>query len=253
MKIVVAIKQVLDPRGFTVNRKAEKIFVNREEYIINPADRCALEAALRLKEAAGAEVIVLAGGPERAGDALRQAWAMGADRGIHLTDKLFAGADGLVAAKLLAAAICKLGDVDLALTGDRALDTGAGEVGPRLGEALGWPHILAAHRVEVSAGVVKAIVAVGKQFFAVEAQRPAVVIIASGANQPRYGNAARVINSYREWNPEVWNAADLGLAESDLKVAVEKRGQTFPPERQPGTILDNASELVNLLKRQHVI
>jgi electron transfer flavoprotein beta subunit len=236
-----------------VNRKAEKIFVNREEYIINPADRCALEAALRLKEAAGAEVIVLAGGPERAGDALRQAWAMGADRGIHLTDKLFAGADGLAAAKLLAAAIRKLADVDLALTGDHALDTGAGEVGPRLAEALGWPHILAAHMVEVSDGAVKAIVAVGKQFFVVEAQRPTVVVIASGANQPRYGNAARVINSYREWNPEVWNAADLGLAESDLKVAIEKRGQAFPPERQPGTILDNASELVSLLKRQHVI
>ena len=253
MKIVVAIKQVLDPRGFTVNRKAEKIFVNREEYIINPADRCALEVALRLKEAAGAEVIVLAGGPERVGDALRQAWAMGADRGIHLTDKLFAGADGLVAARLLAAAIRKLSDVDLALTGDRALDTGAGEVGPRLAEALGWPHILAAHRVEVSDGVVKAIVAVGKQFFAVEAQRPAVVVIASGANQPRYGNAARVINSYCEWNPEVWNAADLGLAESDLKVAIEKRGQAFPPERQPGTILDSADELVGVLRRQRVI
>jgi electron transfer flavoprotein beta subunit len=253
MKIVVAIKQVLDPRGFTVNRKAEKIFVNREEYIINPVDRCALEVALRLKDAGGAEVIVLAGGPERTGDALRQAWAMGADRGIHLTDKLFAGADGLVAAKLLATAIRKLAGVDLALTGDRALDTGAGEVGPRLAEALGWPHILAAHRVEVSDGVVKAIVAVGKQFFAVEAQRPAVVIIASGANQPRYGNAARVINSYREWNPEVWNAADLGLTESDLRVAVEKRGQAFPPERQPGTILGSASELVSLLKRQHVI
>ena len=253
MKIVVAIKQVLDPRGFTVNRKAEKIFVNREEYIINPADRCALEVALRLKDAAGAEVIVLAGGPERAGDALRQAWAMGADRGIHLTDKLFAGADGLVAAKLLAAAIRKLADVDLALTGDHALDTGAGEVGPRLAEALGWPHILAAHRVEVSDGAVKAIVAVGKQFFAIEAQRPAVVIIASGANQPRYGNAARVINSYREWNPEVWNAADLGLTESDLKPAVEKRGQAFPPERQPGTILSSTGELVGLLKRQRVI
>ena len=253
MKIVVAIKQVLDPRGFTVNRKAEKIFVNREEYIINPADRCALEVALRLKDATGAEVVVLAGGPERAGDALRQAWAMGADRGIHLTDKLFAGADGLVAAKLLAAAIRKLADVDLALTGDRALDTGAGEVGPRLAEALRWPHILAAHRVEVGDGVVKAIVAVGKQFFAVEAQRPAVIIIAPGANQPRYGNAARVINSYREWNPEVWNAADLGLTEADLRPAVEKRGQAFPPERQPGTILGSASELVSQLKRQHVI
>ena len=48
MRIVVAIKQVLDPRGFTVNRKAEKIFVNREEYVINPADKCALEAALQM-------------------------------------------------------------------------------------------------------------------------------------------------------------------------------------------------------------
>src|SRR5512136_2961338 len=157
MKIVVAIKQVLDPRGFTVNRKAEKIFVNREEYIINPADRCALEVALRLKDAAGAEVIVLAGGPERAGDAVRQAWAMGADRGIHLTDKLFVEADGLMAAKLLAAAIRKLGDIDLALTGDRALDTGADDIGPRLAEALCWPHILAARTAEINNGSVRVI------------------------------------------------------------------------------------------------
>src|SRR5512136_2424015 len=171
MRVVVTIKQILDPRGFTVNRKAEKIFVNREEYIINPPDRCALEVALRLKEAGGAEVIVLAGGPERTGDALRQTWAMGADRGIHLTDKLFAGADGLVAAKLLAAAIRKLGDVELALTGDRALDTGAGEVGPRLAEALGWPHILAARTVEINNGSVR-VIAGANQFVAVEAPRP---------------------------------------------------------------------------------
>lgn len=253
MRIVVAVKQILDPHGFTVNRKAEKIFVNREEYIINPADKCALEVALKLKDAAGAEVIVLAGGPERVADALRQAWAMGADRGIHLTDLLFAGADGLVAAKLLAAAIRKLGDVDLALTGDRALDTGAGEVGPRLAEALGWPHILAAHTIEINGGTVRAIAADRDKFVALEASRPAVVVVAAGANQPRYANAGRVIRSYREWNPQAWNAADLGLREADLKVAVEKRGQAFPPERQLGTILGSADELVGTLKRQRVI
>jgi electron transfer flavoprotein beta subunit len=253
MRIVVAIKQVLDPHGFTVNRKAEKIFVNREEYIINPADKCALEAALQLKDATGAEVIVLCGGPERANEAIRQAWAMGADRGIHLTDNLFAGADGLVAAKLLAAAIHKLGDVDLVFTGDRALDTGAGEVGPRLAEALGWPHILAAHKVEVNDEMVKVIAAEEKKFVALETQRLAVVIVATRANVPRYANAARVINSYQKWNPETWNAADLGLTETDLKVAVEKRGQAFPPERQPGTILGSADELVGMLKRQRVI
>jgi electron transfer flavoprotein beta subunit len=252
MRVVVAIKQVLDPRGFTVNRKAERIFVNREDYMINPADKCALEAALQLKDAAGAEVVVLCGGPERANEALRQAWAMGADRGIHLTDKLFAGADGLVAARLLAAAVHKLGEVDLVLTGERALDTGAGEVGPRLAEALGWPHVLAAHKVEATEGGVK-VIARAEQFVAVQAPRPAVVIVASGANQPRYANAARVVNSYQKWNPESWNAVDLGLSESDLKVAVEKRGQAFPPERQPGTILGSADELVGMLKRQRVI
>jgi electron transfer flavoprotein beta subunit len=253
MRIVVAVKQVLDPRGFTVNRKAERIFVNREEYIINPADKCALEAALQLKDLAGAEVIVLCGGPARAGDALRQAWAMGADRGIHLADESFAGADGLVAAKLLAAAIRKLGEVDLAFTGERALDTGAGEVGPRLAEALGWPHVLSAHKIELADGVAKVIAGAGRRFFAVEAPHPAVVVIASGANKPRYGHAARVINSYTRWNPEVWNAANLGLTEADVKVAIEKRGQTFPPERQPGTILGSASELAGMLKRQRVI
>jgi electron transfer flavoprotein beta subunit len=253
MRVVVAIKQVLDPLGFTVNRKAERIFVNREEYIINPADKCALEAALLIKDTTGTEVVVVCGGPDRADEALRQAWAMGADRGVHLTDKLFAGADGLIAARLLAAAVRKLGEVDLVLTGERALDTGAGEVGPRLAEALGWPHILAAHKIELTDGLVKVIAAEGRRFIALEAPRPAVVAVAEGANKPRYANAARVINSYQKWNPETWNAADLGLAEAELKVAVERRGQAFPPERQPGTVLSGADELVGVLKRQRII
>jgi len=74
-----------------------------------------------------------------------------------------------------------------------------------------------------------------------ETPRPVVVAVAEGANSPRYANAARVINSYQKWNPETWNAADLSLAESDLEVAVERRGQAFPPERQPGTVLSGAT------------
>jgi electron transfer flavoprotein alpha/beta subunit len=122
-----------------------------------------------------------------------------------------------------------------------------------LAEALGWPHILSAHRVEVGDGVVKVVAADGDKFVAWEAQRPVVVVIAAGANRPRYAHAARVVNSYQKWNPEVWNAADLALTESDLKASVEKRGQAFPPERQPGTLLGRADELVGLLRRQRVI
>lgn len=253
MRIVVAIKQVLDPRGMTVNRRAEKVFVNCEEYMINPADRCALEAALQIKDSVGAEVVTVCGGGERAGDALRQAWAMGADDGVHLLDQAFADADALVAARILAAAVHKLDDVGLVLCGDKALDTGDGSVGSRLAQVLDWPQILAAQTVEAREGIVRAVAIVEGQYLVVEAPLPAVVTVTAAANTPRYGNARRVIDSYQRWNPRVWNAADLGLGEGDLQPATINRGQAFPPERQLGSILGSPQELASLLKRQRVI
>jgi electron transfer flavoprotein beta subunit len=253
MRIIVAIKQVLDPRGFTVNRKAEKIFVNREEWITNPADLCALEAALALKDKLGAEVIALSGGPARAGDALRDAWARGANRAIHLSDKAFASADGFVAARILAQAVNKIGNVDLVLCGDKALDTGAGEVGPRLAEALSWPQMLGALDVTVAGGHVRAVKANGAGFVALEASLPALVTVVAGANQPRYPHGGRIMQSYREYRLEAWTASDLGLSEEELKPVMDNRGQSFPPERQRGTILDSPEELVRLLKRNRVI
>jgi len=253
MKIVVAMKQVLDPRGFTVNRKADKIFVNREEWITNPADLCALEAALALKDKFSAEVVVLSGGPARAGDALRDAWARGADRTIHLSDKAFSTADGCVAARILAKAIDKLGAVDLIVCGDRALDTGAGEVGPRLAEALGWPQVLGALDVSVQDGHARAVKADGAGCVELLVGMPALVTLAAGANHPRYPHGGRIMESYQQYQPEAWTAADLGLSEDELKPLVDQRGQSFPPERQRGTILDSPEELVRLLKRNRVI
>jgi len=253
MRIVVAIKQVLDPRGFTVNRKAEKIFVNREEWITNPADLCALEAALALKDKLGAEVIVLSGGPARAGDALRDAWARGANRAIHLSDKAFASADGSVAARILAKTVSKLGDVDMVLCGDKAIDTGAGEVGPRLAEALGWPQVLGALDVTVVDGHVRAVRANGKEYVTLEAGLPAMVTVSAGANKQRYPHGGRIMDSYRQYQPEVWTASDLGLSEDELNPVMDNRGQSYPPERQRGTILGSPEELVRLLKRNRVV
>lgn len=256
MRIVVAIKQILDPRGFTVNRKAEKIFVNREDWITNPADLCALEAALALKEKSGAEIIALGGGPERTEAALRDAWARGADRAIHLSDKAFAGADGAASALILAKAVSKLGGVDLILCGDRALDSGAGEVGPRLAEVLGWPQVLGALDVAVTGERVRAIVNSGNpegKYIALEAGLPLLVTVAAGANKPRYPHGARIMNSYREFKLEAWTAADLELSEDEIKPLIENRGQAFPPERQRGTILGSPQELVRVLKRSRVI
>jgi len=84
MKIIVPLKQILSPAGLTINRKAGKVFVNKEEYVLNPASKRALEAALRIKDSAGADVIAITFGPARAEDCLREARALGADRAIFV-------------------------------------------------------------------------------------------------------------------------------------------------------------------------
>src|SRR5512136_1835021 len=140
MKVLVCVKQVLDPTGLTVNRKAEKVFINREEFILDPASKAALEAAHDLKQAGTvSQVIAISVGPERVEDGLREALARGADRAIWIRSE---GGDAQVIANLIAAAARKIGAVDLIIAGHQSLDTGAGELAPRLAEALDWPQIL---------------------------------------------------------------------------------------------------------------
>lgn len=251
MKIIVAIKQILDPSGISVNRRAGRITVTREEYIIDPAAKNALEAALRLKDASGAEMIALTLGPERADEALCEALGMGADRAIHVQDAAFQRADAAVAARALARAIERIGAVDLVLVGAQALDTGDGQVGPRLAETLGWPLLARALRVEVAEGVVHTIRRTSAGTLAEEADLPALVTIPRESHPPRYAHAGRLIWAHQEKPIERWSAADLGLDGVDLEPLVEVRNQIAPPERQPGTILSGtAQEAVAGLARQ---
>jgi electron transfer flavoprotein beta subunit len=237
MRIVVILGRYLDPSGIVVNRRAGRIFVNREEYALQPADRCALEAALRIKDGSGAEVVALPRGP-LLDDVLRQALATGADRAIHLTGDGFRHADGAVTAGVLAAAVERLGGADLALVGATTVDTGEGQLGPRLAEALGWPQIVGAWQVEAADGTVRAVCRDGADHVLVEADLPAVVTVAAGALKPRYPDGTRLVNVYKSQGPlaealEPWDVADLVDAQA-LKPLVERRGQDFPPERERG-------------------
>jgi electron transfer flavoprotein beta subunit len=242
MKVVVAIKHILDPSGFTVNRKSERVFVNREEYIINPADLNALELALRLKdESSDVEVIALSMGPPRVDDALREAIARGADRAVLVTDPALAGlkADTAGAARLLAAAVEKIGDVDLLVCGAAALDSGAGEMPGRLSEALGWPllpDVLVVDRVDVGA------VRVSGRAARWEAGLPAVLTVPRDANRPRHIYGARAVNVYREELVGAWGLAELGFTPDDLEPLTWVAGRRFPPQRTLGTRLDGSME-----------
>lgn len=259
MRIIVILGRVLDPRGIVVNRRRGRIFINREEYIINPADRCALEAALRIKDATGSEVVALPRGPLPDDDVLRQALATGADRAIYLTGDRFGEADDAVAVRVLAAAVEKLDGVDLVLTGATTLDTGQGQLGPRLAGALGWPQIVRAWAVETSDGHVRAVLQDGTGYLAVEADLPAVVTVLPGALKPRYPDGVRLINVYKGVGEvaaalEEWDVSDL-VDEAALQPLLEKRGQDFPPERERGVRLEGlpaemAQALADALRQQ---
>jgi len=241
MRVIVTVKQILDPAGITVNRRRERIFVNREEYIINPIDKLALEAALRLKDEHAAEVVAISLGPARADDALREALAMGADQAYLLSDDLLAETDGAGAARALARAIEKIGAYDLVLAGQIADDTGGQEIAGRLAELLSVPQILEATKLRLTDGNALEVVREwnGKQVV-VSARLPALVAISSKAPAARRSHGARIMNAYREWSVTTWTADDLGLTEEDLAPLTESRGLSFPAERERGNALSGS-------------
>lgn len=259
MRIVVPIKQILDPAGVLVRADKERIFINREEYIISPGDKNALEAALQVKDALDAEVVAISLGPPRADDALREALAMGADAAYLLSDKaVFKDADVSATARVLAAAVDKIGGVDMVIAGQRSADTGIGQVGPRLAELLGMAQVTDVWALAVDESTVRATRRWGDGFAAVEAPLPALVTMAEGSNKPRLPHGARIMSAYREGNVTTWGAADLGLDAAALRPLIVYRGQSFPPPPETGEMLRGdpaqvAQELVQTLKLQKLI
>ena len=260
MRIVVCVKQVLDPRGIAVNRKAEKIFINREEYILDPACKAALQVAAGIKAALTAsngatppEIVALSIGPARADDALREAMGFGADRAILLADAAFEKADALVAATALAAAIRRIGPVDLILLGTRSLDTGSGEMASRLAETLDLPQVLEAVSIEAVPGRVTVVYRSGKSFFKTEVALPAVVSVVPEAFEAGLPDGWRLMDAYTRGVVATWGAADLGLANEDCRPMSAKKEDAVPPERQLGTKVRDSSEIITLLRRERLI
>jgi len=242
MRILVILRRVLDPAGIVAHRRLRRIFVNRERYLIEPADHCALEAALRIRDGVDGEVIVASGRPEPDDDTLRRGVAIGADRGVYLCGDKFEEADDALVAEALNRVIDQLGAVDLVMAGATTLDTGQGQLGGRLAELLGWPHISGAWSVEAEDGLVRTICRRGPDYTVVETELPAVVLVPSGALKPRYPDGPRLINVYREVGEmkdivERWNVDDH-LSAAQASPLIESVGRDFPAERERGELVE---------------
>lgn len=258
MKIVVPIKQILDPRGLAFRRDKERMFVNREEYVIGPGSKAALEAALRLRTSDETEVVALSLGAARVDDALREALAMGCDAAYLLSDEAFGEPDVGVTANILAAAIRNLGDADLVILGRASSDTGAAQMASRLAEALNFAQVTDVYQLIVSAGVLEATRRWTDGFATVTAPLPAVVSVAPQAFPARYPHGARIISAYREWDVITWGAADLDLSEPDLAPQLTFRASSFPPplemgEKFSGNPDDVAQDVITALRLQRLI
>ena len=140
MKILVCMKQV--PAGTKVDIDPETGAMKRlsGETRTNSYDLFALEAALQLREKVGGSVTVLTMGPPQAEEMMRDAYTMGADDAVILSDRKFAGADVLATSYALSQGITAIGDIDLIICGKQTTDGDTAQVGPAIAEHLGIPH-----------------------------------------------------------------------------------------------------------------
>ena len=210
MKIVVCVKQVPDTAAKIVV-DAGKVTWGEAPLVINPWDEYAVEAALNMKEAHSGSVTVLSMGKEDEKEAIKHALAMGCDEAIMLSDPALAGADGAAAAKVIAAAIKKIGDVDLVFYGKQAIDTDTGTASPMVARSLGWPALTLVSSIdEVGAGSFKVQRATEEGRQVVTGKLPAVLSVVKDYGEPRYPSFMGIRKAARAQVP-VWALAELGL------------------------------------------
>jgi electron transfer flavoprotein alpha/beta subunit len=239
MNIIVLVKQVPNTTEVRLDPKTGNLIREGIESIINPDDRHALEAAVRLKQNHESKVITLSMGPPQAIDAISEAIGMGADEGILLTDRLFAGADTWATSFTLGKAIEKIGTFDLILCGRQAIDGDTAQIGPQVAEYLKVPqvsYVFDIETIKAKSLIVKRQLEDGYE--RLECNLPCLLTVIGKMNLPRYPRVDRLIDSCREKAPiKIWNAADIGVQTKDigLEGSLTQVIKTFAPKLQRQT------------------
>jgi len=211
MKIVVCIKQVPDTKG-GVKFKADGTLDRAAMLtIMNPDDKAGLEAALRLKDQYGAEVTAITMGLPKAEEVLREAMAMGADKGILVTDRVLGGADTWATSQTLAGAIRNI-EYDLIITGRQAIDGDTAQVGPQISEHLDIPVISYAQDIKIDGNSVIVERLYDDGYHVVKAQMPCLITALAELNEPRYMTPGGIFDAF-DAEVTVWGRADLKDAE----------------------------------------
>jgi electron transfer flavoprotein beta subunit len=261
MHIVVCVKQVPDTTEVKVNPETGTLIRDGVPSIINPFDQFALEQGLKIKEQAEGELTVISMGPPQAKAVITLCLAIGADKGILLTDRAFAGADTLATAYTLSRAIKKLGKVDLVLCGLQAIDGDTAQVGPGIATQLRIPQITYTESLELTENKIKARRLIDGGFEIVECKLPLLASMTTPSDfvptNPPFSKIMKAKNKpYEEWK-----AADIGADPKKLGLSGSptwvKRVYP-PPTKAKGVMLDGTSDeivskIVDVLKKEHFL
>ena len=250
MKILVCLKQVPDSTvRVKVAPDGRAILTEGITWAISPYDEYAIEVALERKDADPATTVsVVAMGPARSRDALRQALAMGCDDATLVTAADEVG--GLAAARALATLVAERRP-DLVLCGKQASDDDQGFVGPALAEALGLPHVSMVTKLEPVDGGAHVTKEVDGGHEVWKAPFPAVLLVHKSEKEPRYPSLPGIMKAKKKEIPEVALATLLGDAAAMSGLTVTRLEQ--PPARGGGKLLTGAmaqiaTELATLLR-----
>ena len=199
LKIVVCIKQVPVSNNLKIDPVTKNLVRSGEAGVMNPYDKNAIEAALRLKEEWGGEITLLSMGPPDFEMTLRQGLAMGCDDAVLLSSRQFGGADTLATGYVLAQAIKELENVDLVLFGRQSVDADTSQVGPIVSEFLDWPQITFVSELHShTKNSMTATRLLENMQQKIEFQLPAVVTVRSEMNEPRYPTPRNIQQSYKK-------------------------------------------------------
>ncbi|NBJ11687.1 electron transfer flavoprotein subunit beta/FixA family protein [Microvirga arsenatis] len=243
MKLLVCVKRVVDYNvKIRVKPDGSGVELANIKMSMNPFDEIAVEEAVRLKEQGKAtEIVAVSIGPSQAGETIRTALAMGADRGILV--KTDATVEPLAVAKILAKVV-EQEKPDLIIMGKQAIDDDSNQTGQMLAALLGWPQGTFAFKVNVGEGSIDVTREVDGGLQTVGLKLPAIVTTDLRLNEPRYASLPNIMKAKKkpldETSPET-----LGV---DVSPRLKVIKTAEPGGRKAGVKVGSVAELVQKLK-----
>jgi len=217
-RIFVCAKQALDVTELKIDSATRRPIIAGVPRKISDFDKNAIEEAVRLKEKIGGEVTIITVGLEEAKTTLREALAMGADKGYLISDPAFEDSDTLAVSYILAETIKKLGEFDLIICGEASIDSFSAQVGPRLAERLGIPQITYVRKVSLDGNTLVAERSLEDCHETVRIKTPVLLTVTREINDPRIPSLMAIMKASKK-EIVVWKA-------EDLKISKERVGKT---------------------------